>query len=232
MKQSQGAIFGVRDSSGDDELAASRSRSKLGLRWVGVALGVAVGAGIVLLTNPGGQGHREAPSVVTGTDLTRTGHDQPTESAASAGLVEYADRKLGLSVAYPRTWQRVDSSATSLVLRISGGDAVSIRQFTLDSPIDASNLADVRAVTDGILEAPKAELTMLQTEQVKVQNLIGVYYLYYFPFEGGQGVHAHYFLFKGRVMYSLVFQADSASRFEELAPTFDAVSASFRAIDG
>lgn len=225
MNQSASAVLKVGDAH-DEEAAAPPPRSTGGRRWLGVVLGVAVGAGLVLAVNMGDRPDRAAPANASGTGSTTA-----SDAKVSADLVEHADPVLGLGMAYPRTWQRVSSSGTSMVLRISRGDAVSIRKLTLDSPIDAANLADVRAVTDGILDAPKAELTMLQTEQVKVHNLIGVYYLYYFPFEGGQGVHAHYFLFKGRDMYSVVFQAASASRFETLAPTFDAVSASFEAIE-
>lgn len=227
VKQAEDAILEVREEHEDRGLTAdARSRSKVGRRWVGVMLCVALGAGLVTVANWADLARPTTPIVAAGVD-PGSADKQP---ASSTEIVEHADHALGFSIAYPRTWQRVDASGESVVLSVSGSDAVGIRRFSLESPIDASNLADVRTVTDGILDSPKAKLTMLQTEQVRVHNLIGVYYLYYFPFHGGQGVHAHYFLFKGRVMYSLVFQAASASQFEALAPTFDAVSASFKVI--
>jgi hypothetical protein len=210
-------------------MAASGSPSKVRRRWLGVALCLAVGAGVVSLADWTDQ--PTTPAVAAGTDEGSADKPALEQPGSSAEMVEHTDPSLGFSLTYPRTWQLLNSSAGSVVLRVTGSDAVSIRRFSLESPIDASNLGDVKTVTDGILDSPSAKLTMLQTEQVKVHDLIGVYYLYSFPFHGGQGVHAHYFLFKGSAMYSLVFQAGSASRFEQLAPTFDAVSASFRVID-
>lgn len=228
MKQAEVAVLGVREEYEDPGLTTrARSRSKVGRRWVGVMLSVAVGAGLVTVANWADLARPTIPTVAAGVDRGSA----ETQPASSTEIVEHAEHALGFSIAYPRTWQRVDASGESVLLRVSGSDAVRIRRFSLESPIDASNLADLRTVTDGILNSPKAKLTMLQTEQVRVNNLIGVYYLYYFPFHGGQGVHAHYFLFRGRVMYSLVFQAASAGQFESLAPTFDAVSASFKVID-
>jgi len=210
-------------------MVASGSPSKARRRWLGVALCLAVGAGVASLAN--WTDRPTTPTVTAGTGHGSADERARDQTGSSAEMVEHTDPSLGFSLTYPRTWQRLNSSAESVVLRVTESDAVSIRRFGLESPIDASNLGDVKAVTDGILDSPDAKLTMLQTEQVKVHDLIGVYYLYSFPLHGGQGVHAHYFLFKGSAMYSLVFQAGSASRFEQLAPTFDAVSASFRVVD-
>lgn len=228
LKQAEVAVLGAPQERADRGLAAvARSRSRVGRRWVGVLLSVVVGTGLVMVANGADPADPPAPAATGGVD-PGSADNRP---APSTDMVEHADRALGFSIAYPRAWQRVDATADSVVLNVSGSDAVRIRRFRLESAIDASNLADVRTVTDGILDSPSAKLTMLQTEQVTVHDLIGIYYLYLFPFNGGQGVHAHYFLFEGRDMYSLVFQAASASQFEALAPTFDAVAASFKVMD-
>lgn len=207
-------------------------RSLVGIRrWLAMALVavafVAAGATAGMMVSRQDADGQTAPAQTAGPS---TGSEPDAAPPAQApGLVAYTDQKLGFKVAYPPSWRRVDIPPDSLVLDAGGDNAVSIRRFSLESAIDASNLAQIRAVTDGILGAPQAKLTILQTEQIKVGDLLGIYYLYSFPFKEKQGVHAHYFLFNGRTMYTLVFQAGEATEFEKLAPTFDAVSASFQA---
>ncbi|MDP9403364.1 MAG: hypothetical protein M3P85_08515, partial [Actinomycetota bacterium] len=64
----------------------------------------------------------------------------------------------------------------------------------------------------------------------------GYYYLYTFEEEVNtdagprkvQGVHAHYFVFQGRRVVALVFQALPTANFDRLARTFDAMAESFK----
>lgn len=153
------------------------------------------------------------------------------------------DDGVGFMLTYPVSWQRVDDPADpqdGVLLRVPppGGEpavtsrsAVSIKKVTLDEPVDETSVAAMRAVTDAVLSEPSAGLTVLTAGQVSVNGLPGLHYLYYFPgAEGQQGAHAHYFLFRGREMYILIFQALPAEDFEPLAPTFDAVAGTFRAL--
>ena len=70
------------------------------------------------------------------------------------------------------------------------------------------------------------------SQVVRVGALSGVYYLYYFPAGDQRGVHAHYFLFSGKQMFTLVFQALPAADFQRLAKTFDAVAETFTVTSG
>lgn len=146
----------------------------------------------------------------------------------------------GFSLRYPGAWTRVSDGGgststpgsttqdTPTVLQISGENAVSIRTFGLQRPVSNPQLADMRAVTDAILSTPSAKLTILDVRPVEVGGLPAVYYLYYFPSGHQQGIHAHYFVFNGARMYSLVFQVVPPSQFPTYAAAFDAVVASFR----
>ena len=200
-------------------------RPPLSRTVVAIAL-VGVGASVGMLISPSTPSASSAVAPQAGSSPSSS----PAPADRPSGMTEYTDQKLGFKVAYPSSWRRVDVPPDSLVLDAGDENAVSIRRFSLAAAIDAANLAQIRAVTDGILGAPDAKLTILQTEQVKVGNLLGIYYLYYFPLQGTQGVHAHYFLFNGKTMYTLVFQSGGATEFQKIASVFDSVSTSFQPI--
>ena len=149
-----------------------------------------------------------------------------------AGLVTFADAAKHYRISYPRGWQKTTEADGGVVLHVRGRDAVSISEFTLAAPVDTHNVADMRAVTDAILSAPSAHLTVLESQVVRIGRLSGVYYLYYFPSGRQRGVHAHYFLFSGKQMFTLVFQALPATDFQQLAKTFDAVAETFTVTSG
>jgi hypothetical protein len=169
----------------------------------------------------------------------------PSRGTSGAGGVGGATTLLnlprqGFSLRYPAAWTPVNESngstggsgstvaSESAVLQISGLNAFSIRTFALQKPVSRPQLADMRAVTDAILSTPGAKLTILDVQSVEVGGLPAVYYLYYFPSGQHQGIHAHYFIFNGARMYSLVFQVVPPSQFPTYAAAFDAVVASFR----
>lgn len=166
----------------------------------------------------------------------------PASGSPSAGVGKKATLRVpnqGFSLDYPASWTRADSGTTSntgseangasTVLRISDLNAFSIRTFDLQKPVAKPQLADMRAVTDAILSTPGAHLTVLDVQSLQVGGLPAVYYLYYFPSGKQQGIHAHYFVFDGARMYSMVFQVVPAAEFANHAADFDAVVASFRA---
>jgi len=69
-----------------------------------------------------------------------------------------------------------------------------------------------------------------EPEAVSLAGLPGYLYLYTFRDRQTrqQGVHAHYFLFRGRTLISLVLQALPAASFGNLTRTFDRITESFR----
>ena len=63
-------------------------------------------------------------------------------------------------------------------------------------------------------------------------GLPGYFYFYSFkdPASGQEGVHTHYFLFKGSTMISVVFQALPKDSFQGLAHLYDDVIGSFKVL--
>lgn len=165
----------------------------------------------------------------TGTDAATAPETVPA-AGKSALATDYTNTADGYRISYPASWDRMTDAQGGLVLKVGGGNAVSIRKFALARVVDTGNVGDLRAVTDALLSDADAGLTILETEQVKVAGLTGIYYLYYFPNGRQRGVHAHYFLFRGKDMFAMVFQALPASEFTALAGTFDAVAESFVAL--
>jgi hypothetical protein len=150
----------------------------------------------------------------------------------SGDLVAFEDPDRGLSLSYPRDWRALEldgaDPSTVLVLSAGGQDSVLVRAVELAEPVTAENLADMNAVTDGIIAG--SEVTVLQESEIELNGMPGFYYLYLFDdaATGEEGVHAHYFLFQGGLMHIIVFQAVPTARFDLLAPAFDAVAASFQ----
>lgn len=204
---------------GDPAPAAFAGIARRPRRWRRAAAIVAVtcvvGSGITAWVMP----HRSAQSGRTNTTSTQD-------------LTTYTDAAKHYRISYPREWQATTDAVGGLVLHVRGQNAVSVRELDLAAAVNTQNVADMRAVTDAILSAPKASLTVLDSQQVRIGTLVGLYYLYYFPAGAQRGVHAHYFLFSGTRMFTLVFQTLPVADFEPLAKTFDAVAQSFAVTPG
>lgn len=139
----------------------------------------------------------------------------------------YNDALTGFTVAYPRSWQKIDVPVADYRLAVDGGSnvAFTIRVVPIQTPADASNLENFKAVTDGLVGS-NSTVQILKQQAISINGMIGYYYFYTFTDGGVQAVHAHYFLFSGNKMNVLVFQA-LPDDFARLAPTFDKVAESF-----
>jgi hypothetical protein len=149
-------------------------------------------------------------------------------SSGPSALTPYVEAAHGFSVSAPAGWARSAIPDGVLFSQASTQNAISVKKIRLARSVDGGGVGALRAVTDAVLGKREAGLTVLKSGAVTVGGLPGTYYVYRFPTEAGQGAHTHYFVFSGRDMYTLVFQALPASGFEALAPTFDAVAGSFR----
>jgi len=172
---------------------------------------------------PGGNGGSATPTTtVPGTATT----------VPASQLVTFRDDKAGFSIKYPRQWQKADidpNGDVRLVLLAGGLNGVSVRVSRTEVPTTTENLDNIRAVTDGIVGTnPTAKV--LDQRQVTLNGMPGYYYLYTFTDEmtGAEGAHGHYFLFKGRKMHSLIFQAVPQQDFAQLAAVFDQVAETFQ----
>jgi hypothetical protein len=166
--------------------------------------------------------------VTTGTPAT----------AAPGALVEFRDDKAGWAVSYPNGWNRLQAKDADVVLVASekpaeqnSGGSILARNVTLAAAVNDANLAAAKEVTDGIVAGDGIQ-QITQPTVVHLGGLPGYFYFYSFkdPASGQEGVHSHYFLFKGQTMISFVFQALPKDDFPRLANVYDRVIGSFRVL--
>lgn len=198
----------------------SRRATKV-VAWL-MSLGVAT-ASTWLLTGRH-NGHEED------TGLPSAAAGAPQEPIPNQTLVDTAD---GYRLSFPATWTELPAGDAQAgegghVIRIGGQTAMSIRTFPLEHSVATAGVDDMRAVTDAILSAPKAHLTVIDVRQTEIAGLPAIYYLYYFPSGTERGVHAHYFIFDGANMHTLIFQVVPETDFAKYADQFDQVVASFQ----
>lgn len=196
----------VEETPGEPAGAPARRRSWTPVLLVLLLLSVSVGAYF---------GFRGADD---GGDSTA-----PTTSAASGEFITVNDKEAGFTVSYPEKWSELAPASGEQRLLLSAGGQnyfqVKVRPVdpaTVDQQI-AEALADVKMVTD--------------PRQFQLNGVKTYYFLYYTPVTEDsptEGVHAHYFLINGDVLYTMVFQALPTDQFSALAPVFDQVAESFQ----
>jgi hypothetical protein len=194
-----------------------------------VKVGAAVlgGALVVGLAVAAGRNSVDSPKKVTTT----------TASTVPGGLVEFRDAKAGWAISYPKNWNLLQSNNADVVLVVSekppelnNGGSILARDLTLGAPVDDAKLPAAKEVTDKIVTGGEGIQMLAQPTIIHQGGLPGYFYFYSFkdPATGQEGVHTHYFLFKGSTMISFVFQALPKDNFQPLAHLFDQVIGSFR----
>ena len=153
--------------------------------------------------------------------------------AKGADIIRFKDEISKVSIAYPATWRKLADrpSEPDRALAVSPGglDMLVMRVANPGlEPVTREGLPIVRKFTDGLLAEDPRIRQRVAPQAVIVGGLPGWRYQYNFGTGDASGTHDHYFLFKDRLMIQLVFQAVPAARFSELAPTFNAIAASFR----
>jgi hypothetical protein len=159
-----------------------------------------------------------------------------TTSTVPADFVEFRDDKAGWAMSYPKAWNRLEPKSPDIVLVVSEkppeantGGSVLVHDLPFPTAVTDANLAAAKTVTDKIVQEGGGT-ALTQPQVVHEGGLPGFVYFYSFkdPTTGQNGVHSHYFLFKGSTLISVVFQALPADTFRALATTFDEVIGSFR----
>jgi hypothetical protein len=160
-----------------------------------------------------------------------------TSPTAPGDLVEFRDEKAGWAISYPRSWNRLQSPDADVVLVVSenppglnSGGSILARDLVLGAPVDESKLSAAKEVTDRIVTGGEGIRLLAEPAVVHQGGLPGYFYFYSFkdPTTGQEGVHSHYFLFKGSTMISFVFQALPKENFQALAHLYDEVIGSLR----
>jgi hypothetical protein len=161
-----------------------------------------------------------------------------TSTNATPRLVEFRDDKAGWAISYPNAWNRLQPKDTDVALVVSEkpaeqnrGGSILARDLTLGAPVNDANLAAAKEVTDGIVTGDGIQ-HITEPTVIHQAGLPGYFYFYSFkdPASGQEGVHSHYFLFKGSTMISFVFQALPKDDFQRLANLYDEVIGSFRVL--
>ncbi len=153
-------------------------------------------------------------------------------------FVPLADPATGVKLSVPKDWVRYSTKdLPDKALRLSvgipnTGDTVVVRVNPYSTEITEANLGDQKNLFDELLGGEKIQIFVNQP--TKLAGLPALFYVYRFTDEatGTAGIHAHYFVFQGRKMVSLIFQALPESRYETLAPTFDMIANSLEVAPG
>jgi hypothetical protein len=152
----------------------------------------------------------------------------PAPENTPVPMTTFRDPETGISVDYPRFWKRVEVPVAEYRLAVDAGNSVAftIRVVPIQQPATPQNLANFKAVTDGLV-ASNPTVKVFKEQAITLNGMLGYYYFYTFEDGPITAVHAHYFLFSGHKMNILVFQT-LPDDFEPLAATFDRVAESFR----
>ncbi|MDQ3974539.1 MAG: hypothetical protein M3276_09450 [Actinomycetota bacterium] len=197
--------------------------------WVGAAA-LVVAAAVVSVTALAG---RRAVDPEPG-PATPGAPTTPADTAPAEGFVEFRDDTAGFAVSYPRDWARLDAPDPQVVLLAAPNESDSflVRVVRLGMTVGAEQVPAMQRITDEIVTSSPGVELLAGPEQISLGGLPGYFYFYTFDDvpSGQQGVHSHYFMFKGDTMITLVFQALPETDFQPLAPTFDAIANSFRVI--
>ncbi|MGH8991914.1 MAG: hypothetical protein ACRDYV_02790 [Acidimicrobiia bacterium] len=204
-------------------------------KTAGMAGIVALAAGGIGAGLQAGRQAVDAPKVLASTQTP-----EPTADPAPASeLVEFRHEAAGFALSAPEAWARPGVSDPQVAFIAAEydpaenrGGSILVRVAPLEAAVTRDQLAEARKVTDEIVRQGNGVELKAQPAEIEQGGVPGLYYLYTFedPVSGRRGVHSHYFLFHGRAMISMVFQALPDGDFAGLAPLFDRVADSFRVL--
>lgn len=190
---------------------------------------IVLGAGALTTGLVAGRRTATAPSDASSAQGAPTS-PQPTSVDATSDLTEFRDDAAGFAISYPAAWRRLDSGdpEVPLVATTNGRDSFLVRIIDLGSTMSEDDLPDLKQLTDDLVTSSRGVELLARPQRIELAGLPGYYYFYAFDDEGSgqRGAHAHYFLLDGSRFVTLVFQALPLSRFDDLAPTFDAIASS------
>lgn len=168
-------------------------------------------------------------------------HPAKHSSPAAISFTQFKDPAGMFVGGYPSNWQRLQTSTPQAVLLAastsgaSNGASFLVEKTPIGGVVTSANLAAAKGFTNRIVHAGKDVKLLRAPEPLVLGGLPGYLYLYTFLDSGsGQlGAHAHYFLFDGKTMITLVFQSLPSTSFVSQARLFfDPIASKFRALPG
>ena len=161
-------------------------------------------------------------------------HGTPTPSAAGGVWRQHVDAPHGFIIDYPDAWDIYQASDPG-VFFLAGPhndtqDFAEVRVISgLPVAFKPTDTQAMKQVVDELLA--NEPINILSSNQVSVNGLTGWQEVYTFQDPKlGVGAHVHVFLFQGTRLHTIVFQALPRSRFDKLAPTFQRMLNSYRAL--
>jgi hypothetical protein len=155
-------------------------------------------------------------------------------SGIPADFTAFRSEQAGFELAYPASWSKLTTKDPQVLLLVSQGteDSFLVRSLELQAPVGPPQLAAAKQLTDQIVMSNKTVQMITEPKQIELGGLPGFFYFYSFKDTATEqdGVHSHYFLFNGKTMLSLVFQALPKEHFSASAPTFDKITSTFRVL--
>ena len=106
-----------------------------------------------------------------------------------------------------------------------------VRAAEIGTEVGAKDLRRAKNLTDRLVARGQRVRLLRPARQIELGGLPGWLYIYSFddPDTGQRGAHAHYFLFRGDTLITVVFQTLPSESFATYAPLFDRLEASFKA---
>lgn len=162
---------------------------------------------------------------------------QPSSpNSPSAEFVEFRNEQAGIALSLPKSWKQLQTDDPQVVLVAAKDQQNSflVRTVELDTPVGPQELPAAKKLADQVVSSNKSAKLLAEPSQVELAGLPGYFYFYSFedPATKQTGAHSHFFLFDGKRMITIVFQAVPVEQFPQVAPTFDKITNSFRLLKG
>lgn len=161
--------------------------------------------------------------------------DPPAREPAADEFVRFTDAAGGISISHPAGWRRTASPDPEVRLLAEGeGSSMLVRISDFGAGAGPKDLDAAKALTDKLVRDAGRVKMVRPAKRVTLGGLPGYLYLYTFAdaASGQRAAHAHYFLFRGRNLITIVFQAVPAQRLPLLAPLYDRIGDTLRSTSG
>jgi hypothetical protein len=156
----------------------------------------------------------------------------PTPSPAGGVYRQHVDAKGGFIIDYPDAWNVYEPNDPGVKFLVGPDESDFCEVRIIDNlPVSfgTGDTQEEKQVVDQLLAGQP--INVVSSVQVSVNGLPGWQYTYTFNDPKlGAGAHVHVFLFQGNRLHTIVFQALPKTKFDKLAPIFQKILNSYRAL--